>query len=368
MTEQIQRVPVDTLENFVKDVFIKLGVPQDDAQTCTEVLIASDLRGIESHGIGRLKYYYVRMKSGQHNPITNFEIVREGPTTAVVDGHHGMGMVIARRAMQLAIDKAREFGMGSVAVRNSTHFGIAGYYAQMAANQGMIGLTVTNARPAVPPTFGVQPMLGTNPIAFAAPSNDGFPFVLDGATSITQRGKIEAFAREGKPVLEGYVIDQQNQPLSNAEEILNQLTQGSAALLPLGGVGEEFGGHKGYGLCTLVEILSAALQGGAFLLGLTGIGENGQPAPFRVGHFFMAINIEAFCPLDEFKATTTRILHDLRQSRKAPGQVRIYTAGEKEYEMEQRVRATGIPIPPGLQKDLLFLKEELDLDQYDFPF
>lgn len=361
-------MPVEKLENFVRDVFIKLGVPQDDAQICAEVLIASDLRGIESHGIGRLKYYYVRMKSGQHNPITNFEVVCESPTTAVVDGHHGMGMVIARQAMQLAIDKAREFGMGSVAVRNSTHFGIAGYYAQMAADQGMIGLTVTNARPAVPPTFGVQPMLGTNPIAFAAPTNDDFHFVIDGATSITQRGKIEALAREGKPVPEGYVIDQQRKPLSDAEEILTQLTQGSASLLPLGGAGEEFGGHKGYGLCTMVEILSAALQGGAFLLGLTGIGGDGQPVRFRVGHFFMAMNIEAFCALDEFKAITTRILQDLRQSHRAPGEERIYTAGEKEYEKEKTIRAEGIPIPPGLQKDLVFLKEELNLDQYNFPF
>ena len=368
MPEKIHYLSIGTLKDFVKDVFLKNGVPEEDAKTCADVLIASDLKGIDSHGIGRLMYYHQRIKSGQHQPITQFEIIRESPTTAVVDGHHGMGMVIAKRAMQMAIDKAHAYGMGSVAVRNSTHFGIAGYYSQMAASQGMIGLTVTNARPATSPTFGIQPLLGTNPIAFAAPTNDDFPFLYDGATPITQRGKIEVLERAEKPVPAGWVVDQQNQPLTDAKEILNLLTRGDAAFLPLGGAGEEMGGHKGYGLSTMVEILSAALQSGSFLMGLTGIGENGEAIPFRVGHFFMAINIEAFCPLEDFKVTTTKILNDLRNSHKAPGQARIFTAGEKEYEKEKLIRAQGVPIIPNLQKDLLLIKNELGLSQYDFPF
>jgi L-2-hydroxycarboxylate dehydrogenase (NAD+) len=368
MAEKTVFMPVEMLENFIRDVLLALGVPANDAQTCTEVMIASNLRGIESHGIGRLRYYYERISSGQHQIITQFEVVRESPTTAVVDGQHGMGMVIAKRAMRMAIEKARVYGMGSIAVRNSTHFGIAGYYPLMAVKEGMIGLTVTNTRPAMAPTFGVQPLLGTNPIAFGAPTDEAFPFLFDGATPITQRGKIEVLAREEKAVPAGWIIDQHNQPITDANKIMAGLSKGTAALLPLGGEGEQLGGHKGYGLATMVEILSAALQTGSFLTGLTGIGADGKAQPFRVGHFFMAINIEAFTALEDFKSTTGQILRELRSSHKAPGQTRIYTAGEKEYENEKMVRAKGVPVVPNLQKDLNFLKKELGLDKVHFPF
>src|SRR5512137_2447896 len=193
--ENVFYIPVDTLSNFMRDVLLGVGVSPEDAAICTDVILASDLRGIESHGIGRLKYYYERIQAGQHQVKTNFEVVREGPTTAVVDGHHGMGMVIAKRAMQMAIDKAHAYGMGCVVVRDSTHFGIAGYYPLMAASQGCIGMTFTNARPSVSPTFGVQPMLGTNPIAFGCPTDEDCPFLFDAATSITQRGKLEVLDR-----------------------------------------------------------------------------------------------------------------------------------------------------------------------------
>jgi L-2-hydroxycarboxylate dehydrogenase (NAD+) len=230
------------------DVFRGLGVPENDARICADVLIASDLRGIESHGVGRLKYYYDRIKAGVQFTQTETEIVRETATTAVVDGHHGMGHVIAYRAMRLAMDKAGQYGLGAVAVRNSSHFGIAGYYPLMAVREGMMGLTVTNARPAIAPTFGAEPMLGTNPIAFAAPSDLPYPFCFDGATSITQRGKIEVAARAEKPVPEGWVIDALGSPLTDPEEILAGLGEAAAAaLLPLGGAGELFAGYKGSG-------------------------------------------------------------------------------------------------------------------------
>lgn len=361
-------LPVETLKAFIHDVLLAVGVPPADAQTCTNVIIASDLRGIESHGIGRLKYYYERIKSGQHKVITEVEVVCETPTTAVIDGHHGMGMVVGTKAMQTAIDKARQYGMGSAAVRNSTHFGIAGYYPLMAVSQGMIGLTVTNARPAVSPTFGVQPMMGTNPIAFGAPTDEPFPFLYDAATPITQRGKIEVLARAEKPIPTGWMIDEQSHFITDANTALAKVGKGQASFLPLGGVGETLGGHKGYGLATMVEILSASLQSGAFLYGLTGIGENGEPVPFRVGHFFMAIDVEHFLPLGQFKETTGRILRELRASAKDPACERIYTAGEKEYEYEQKVTKTGIPIVPNLQKEILYLQKELGLSQYSFPF
>jgi LDH2 family malate/lactate/ureidoglycolate dehydrogenase len=352
----------------MKDVLLAVGVPPDDAETCTDVIITSDIRGIESHGIGRLKYYYDRIKAGQHKVITEIEVVREGPTTAVVDGHNGMGMVVAKKSMEMAIEKARNYGVGVVAVRNSTHFGIAGYYPLMAIKAGMIGLTVTNARPSTTPTFGVQPMLGTNPIAFGAPTDEDCPFLFDGSTPITQRGKVEVKARQEKPMPEGWIVDQNNQPLTDPQEVLAKLTKGTAALLPLGGAGETLAGYKGYGLGTMVEILSASLQCGSFLYGLTGIGENGEPVPFHLGHFFLAMNIESFCPLEQFKQTTGQILRDLRNSTKAPGETRIWTAGEKEYENAKVTLTRGIPAIPNLQKEIKFLQKELGLWQYAFPF
>jgi L-2-hydroxycarboxylate dehydrogenase (NAD+) len=270
--------------------------------------------------------------------------------------------------MQMAIQKAKVYGMGSVAVRNSTHFGIDGYYPLMAIKAGMIGMSFTNARPSISPTFGVKPLLGTNPIAFGAPTDEECPFLFDAATSITQRGKIEVLAREEKPTPEGWVIDQSGQFVTDSEGILKGLTQDKNSLLPLGGAGELLGGHKGYGLATMVEILSASLQSGVFLSALTGIDPQGKPTNFKVGHFFMAINIESFVDLDEFKKTTGTILRELRQSKKAPGQDRIYTAGEKEFENEIRVQATGIPIIPNLQKDIKMIQNELGLTQYVFPF
>lgn len=366
MAEELLYLPIDQLRSFIRDVFQAVGVPDADADFCADVLIASDAKGIESHGIGRLRYYYERIKKGQHQVITKAEVVRETPTTAVIDGHHGMGMIVARKAMQMAIDKAHAYGMGSVAVRNSTHFGIAGYYSLMAANQGCIGMTFTNARPSVSPTFGVQAMLGTNPISFAAPTDEEYPFSYDGATPIIQRGKIEVAARAQKPVASGLVIDDQSQYIVDSAVALAALGQRKASFLPLGGAGEGTGGHKGYGLGTMVEILSASLQSGKFLLALTGVAPDGSPQPFYVGHFFMAINIESFTSLDDFKATTGQILRELRNSEKAPGQPRIYVAGEKEFENEKITRARGVPVNANLLQDLLFLKQELSLNQYDF--
>lgn len=366
MNDETIYVPVETLRRFTYEVFVGLGVPEDDARICTDVLLASDLRGIESHGVGRLKMYYDRIKQGILSPVTRMEIVREGPTTALVDGHHGMGHVIGYRSMELAIRKAREYGLGAVAVRNSSHFGIAGYYAMMAVREGMIGLAFTNARPSVAPTFGVEPMLGTNPIAFGAPTDEEFPFCFDGATSITQRGKIEVLARAEKPTPAGWVIDRQGNLATDTLAILRGIPKGEYAFLPLGGVGEEMGGHKGYGLATMIEILCAALQSGAFLKDLSGFDAEGNPRPHQLGHFFLALDIGHFVPLEEFKRTAGSILRALRASAKAPGAERIYTAGEKAYLREQRIRAQGVPINPRLRRNLRVMQEELGLTGYPF--
>ena len=197
----------DTIERFVNEVFIGYGVPPEDARICADVLLESDRRGIESHGVNRFKPIYLdRIKEGIQKPVTELEVLRQTLTTAVIDGHDGMGQVIGYRSMQMAIDKAKAYGMGMVAVRNSTHYGIAGYYASMAVKSGCIGITGTNARPSIAPTFGVENMLGTNPLTFGFPTDEDFPYILDCATSITQRGKIEYFARTGKDTPAGMVI------------------------------------------------------------------------------------------------------------------------------------------------------------------
>jgi len=362
-------VPFDVMEAFMVDVFKGVGVPEGDAKVCAEVLITSDKRGIDSHGVGRLKtIYYDRIKDGIQKPVTDFEIVREGPATAVIDGHDGMGHVISKRAMQMCIDKARKCGLGMAAVRNSTHYGIAGYYALMACDAGMIGMTGTNARPSVAPTFGVENMLGTNPLTFGLPTDEDFPFVIDCATSITQRGKIEVYAREGKELPKGWVIDERGSARTDTQQILKDLVKGTAALTPLGGIGEETAGYKGYGYCALVEILSAALQGGSYMKMLLGF-QDGRKVPYHLGHFFFAADISAFCPLDDFKKTAGDILRELRASKKAPGQSRIYTAGEKEHLAWLARKGKGVPLNKENRREILAMRDELGLaSKYSFPF
>ncbi len=367
-SEEVFWVDFNTLENFMIDVLKGVGVPEEDARICAEVLITADKRGIDSHGIGRLKsMYYDRIRAGIQSPLTRIEIIREGPTTAVIDGHNGMGQVIAQKSMALAIEKAQKMGMGMVAVRNSTHYGIAGYYLLMATEAGMIGITGTNARPAIAPTFGVENMLGTNPLAFGLPSDEEFPFILDCATSITQRGKIEVYDREGREIPSGWVIGEDGKPRTDTHQILQDLKKGKAALTPLGGIGEETAGYKGYGYATLVEILSAALQQGKYLKMLSGV-QDGQQVPINLGHFFIAINISSFIELELFKKITGDILRTLRSSKRAPGAERIYTAGEKEYLAWLERKERGVPLNQSLQQEIIILKEELGLRQYKFPF
>ena len=350
-------VPFPLLEAFVPDVLAAAGVPEPDAAVVADVLLESDRRGIDSHGIGRLKPIYIdRIRDGILSPATTIEVVRERKTTAVLDGHNGMGHVVSVKAMQMAIDKAREHGMGMVAVRNSTHYGIAGYYATMATRAGMIGLTGTNARPSIAPTFGVENMLGTNPLTVGIPTDEPFPFCLDCATSITQRGKIEHYARMGKSLPEGWVIDAQGRARTDTEQVLVDLTKGLAALAPLGGPGEDLGGYKGYGYATVVEILSAALQDGAYLKALNGFDEAGKKIPYPLGHFFIAISVEEFIDLERFQAIAGDILRQLRASAKAPGCERIYTPGEKEFLAWEHRKVHGCPVPPALQKDMATLR------------
>ncbi|MFX0058462.1 MAG: Ldh family oxidoreductase [Candidatus Hodarchaeota archaeon] len=367
MSDEIIYIEAQILENFMMDVFIGSGVPPDDAKIVAEVLITSDLRGIESHGIQRCKMYYDRIKQGIYEAKTKIDIIKDGSTTALWDGNCGMGHVIGYKAMKTAIEKAKKFGLGAVAVRNSTHFGIAGYYSLMAIKEGMIGLAVTNARPSIPPTFGVEPILGTNPLTIGAPSDEDFPFLIDCATSIIQRGKVEVYSRINKALPENTVINDKGENITDPNKILEAMLERKAALLPLGGKGEDTAGYKGYGYATVVELLSAALQDGIFLRDTLGIKENGQKR-LKVGHFFLAINIDSFIGLDSFKKTAGNIMRGLRSAKKDPSAEKIYTAGEKEYLAEKERKEIGIPLNKSLQHDIKLMKEELNLKNYNFPF
>ncbi|KRM98817.1 Ldh family oxidoreductase [Loigolactobacillus rennini] len=363
MVQDIKYETFDNLQKFMTLGFKAVGVPEADAKTCARVLIESDKRGIDSHGVGRFKPIYIdRIEIGIQNVVTHPKIVRETKTTAVMDGGNGMGHVIGTQAMQLAIDKAKAYGMGMVAVRNSTHYGIAGYYGLMAAKNDMIGMTGTNARPSIAPTFGVENMLGTNPLTIGFPTDEDFPFMIDAATSITQRGKIEHYARMHKTMPYGWVIDANGDAVTDPDIALKGLVDGTCALAPLGGIGEELAGYKGYDYATVVEILSAALQGGSFLHQLSGFDAAGKRQPYHLGHFFIAIDINAFTDPAAFKKTAGEILRTLRASKKAKGEERIYTGGEKEYLAYLKRSKEGVPLNPAVRQSLTDVRDKYQID------
>ena len=361
--------PWALITDFVTDAFVGYGIPREDAEICTDILLESDKRGIESHGCNRFKPIYLdRIKAGIQNPTTNFEIIKETETTAVVDGHDGMGQVIGYKAMQMAIDKAKKYGMGMVAVRNSCHYGIAGYYATQATEQGCIGLTGTNARPSVAPTFGVEGMFGTNPLTVGIPTDEKFDFIIDCATSITQNGKIEYYERIGEDVHPGTVIGLDGNEITGDSGVaLKKIRNGEAALTTLGGIGEALGGYKGYGYAMIIELLSAILQDGWYGKALDGKDEDGSIRPYHLGHFFIAIDTNHFLGEELVRSKAGEILRSIRASKKMPDADRIYTAGEKEYDIWQSRKDSGVPINESVQKEICDVRDELGLS-YTFPW
>lgn len=358
-----------TITEFVIDAFEGYGIPREDAKICADILLESDKRGIESHGVNRFKPIYLdRIKDGIQSPVTNLEIVKETPTTAVIDGHNGMGQVIGYKSMEMAIKKAKEYGMGMVAVRNSCHYGIAGYYASMACKAGCIGITGTNARPSVAPTFGVEGMFGTNPLTIGIPTDEDFDFIIDCASSITQNGKIEYYARIDKDVPKGTVITQSGEAFEgDAKTALDMIRNGSASLTTLGGIGEALGGYKGFGYAMAVELLSAVLQDGSYGKALDGKDENGNKSPYHLGHFFIAIDTEHFVGEATTRKKAGDILRAVRNSKKMPDAERIYTAGEKEH-LVRLERDYGVPINKSVQQEIIAVRNELGLTKYKFPW
>ena len=351
----------EELQAFVARIYERLGVPNRDAQTAAKIAVAADLRGVDSHGVVMLPRKVDYMRRGLIEPNPKIQVDRETPATALLDGGNGLGEVVSRRAMELCIEKAKTAGAGFVAVHDSNHYGIAAYYAMMALEHDMIGISMTNSTPIVVPTFGREAVIGTNPISVAAPAGKELPYVLDMATSIVPSGKMTVYKNLGKDIPEGWAVDRENQAMTNPAEVTKMLySRTGGGLLPLGGEGEEFGGHKGYGLALVVDILSGVLSGSAF-------GPNvypqkdGKPAPGNVGHFFGALSVDSFLPRAMFEQRMDDIIHDLKTSPKAPGQNRIYIHGEKQFEIEDERRRNGIPLSEPVLDPLRKLADDLQV-------
>lgn len=328
--------PVEALKDYVIRFFKALDVPEIDARIAADVLVTADLRGVNSHGVIRLHSYYGdRLQKGQVDPNSPIKTLKESPATLALDGGNGLGQVVAYRAMSRCIEMADEAGIAVTTVRNSNHFGIAGYYAMMALPQDMIGISLTNSRPLVTPTFGLRPAIGTNPIAVAVPAGQERPYVLDMATSIVPLGRVSVYEKAGEKVPRGWGINAKGELTEDPAEITH-----GGALLPLGGPA-DLRGYKGYGLSLLVDLLSGVLAGAAFGAGV------GKPSDNRsadVGHFFAAIKIENFRPVDFFKKDMDDYIQTLKATPMLPGQDRIYIHGEKEFELVDKYLKEGVPL------------------------
>ena len=358
-------VDADGLEKFVVDLFRTQGLSERNARDASAVLIKADVLGIESHGVPRLRNYITRLQNGQVESNPEVVVVREMPSTALVDGANGLGMVVGQRAMEIAIKKAEVTGAGFVSVRNSSHYGIAGFYARMALEHDMIGFSMTNvgAGGDTPPTGGKTGLFGTNPIAVAAPSKTPPPFVMDFATTVVAFGKLQIAMRRNHDIPLGWVVDGDG----NLATDPNARGEGGY-ILPIGGF-RETGGHKGYGLMLLVDILTGVLSGAAIGATAAKLSKEGAEservrragAAANTGHFFGALRIDGFRPAEEFKEEMDEMFRVIRSSEKLPGWDRILVHGEPEWEAEIDRRANGIPLDAPTYASLEQLSSDLNV-------
>lgn len=334
---QYHRIPYIETRNFCIKVFQGYGFSEVESTQIADVLLDADLCGIESHGIQRLIRYHKEVTEGMVKMENKPQIIRETPLSATIEGNDVMGQPLSVQAMQLAIDKAKQHGVGMVAVRNSNHYGVAGYYTRMAAEAGLIGICMTNTEAIMVPTFGREAMLGTNPIAFSMPA-DPIPFTFDAATTVVPRGKLEVYAKRDGVIKDGWALDEAGHPSTDASRVLgNIIHKTGGGILPLGGAGEETSGYKGYGFGMLCEICTGILSGG-----LTSNHVNRTPGRTNICHFFMAVDYSMFGEKKDLEAGLSKYLEELRQSPKAEGADRIYTHGEKEFENRKKVINEGI--------------------------
>jgi len=348
--------PFKDLERYCNDAFQKFGFSLEDSKIITDVLLTSDLFGIESHGFQRLVRYYKAIQNGRTKMGAELEVVHETPLTAVLDGHEGMGQTIGYRAMQMAIDKAKKHGIGIVTVRESNHFGIAGYYAKMASDQGLIGLASTNAEAIMVPTFGGLAMIGSNPIACAVPA-DPVDFLFDASTCVVTAGKLEIYNKLNEPIPEGWAIGPDGKDNTDAPYVLGNIhAKRGGGLLPLGGATEKYGSHKGYGYGMIAEIFTSILS-----MGLT---SNYCMVGSKAGvcHGFVAIDPACFGDADAIKKHFSTYLDEIRNSPKAEGHDRIYIHGEKEMEAYKDRMENGIPVNENTLIEALDVCEYLGMD------
>src|SRR6478609_4660535 len=351
--------PVQQLKNLSLEIFKKIGCPTEEAEKATEVLLSADLRGIDSHGLARLSGYVRLWEAQRINSTPNVRIVHESPSTAVVDGDQGLGLVVAPKAMEIAIQRARDCGTGWVAVKNSNHFGIAGHHAMMALEHDMIGIAMTNASPLVAPTFSVERLLGTNPICVAIPADKQPAFVADFATTTAANGKLEILQRKNKEAPEGWIQKKNGDASTNPHELKD-----GGALIPLGS-DFEHGSHKGYGLGSIVDIFSAVLSGanyGPWVPPFVSfLSPPADPVGEGIGHFFGAMRIDAFRPTHEFKKHMDKWIRRFRSAKTVEEQPRVIIPGDPEREMENLRMKNGIPLLKPVIEDLKQLGTKLGI-------
>ncbi|MDR3114605.1 MAG: Ldh family oxidoreductase, partial [Treponema sp.] len=329
------------LERLCALIFQALGIPPEEAADCATILVAADARGIASHGVARIKRYADGIKAGLIKGGVTPRVLKETPLSLVLDGAGAMGLSVSKRSMERVIAKAREQGMAFCSIRNSNHFGIAGFYAEMAAREDMIGIAMTNTAALGVPTFARKAMFGTNPIAFAAPGLEGMRFSLDMATTTVPRGKIEVYQREGKELPPGWAVGSDGLSAQDPRSLLEaMLRRQGGGLLPLGGAGETHGGYKGYGLAVLVDILCALTSGGDFGDAV----RDSEITSARVCHCFMAIRLDILRPPEDFKRDMSRMLKALGSLEPAEGASRVYYPGLKEQEAEAWSNKHGVPL------------------------
>lgn len=346
----------ETLKQFCLDSFTKFGFSESEADIICDVLLTSDLYGIESHGMQRMTRYHKCIEKGMIHVDAVPEIVFETPISAVIDGHDGMGQLIGHTAMELAIQKAKVNGVGIVTARNSNHYGIAGYYAQMASKEGLMGLSCTNSEAIMVPTFGRKAMLGSNPIACAFPA-DPYDFLFDASTTVVTRGKLEMYNKSEQPLPENWALDKNGYPSTSAPDVLaNIVAKAGGGIMPLGGSTEKLGSHKGYGYGMLCEIFSSILSVGATSNYCM---TNGRG---NICHGFMAINPAFFGDQQAIRDHFSTYLRELRESPKADGQERIYTHGEKEIAAIEDRLTNGIPVNDNTMTELLDMCQYLDMN------
>lgn len=348
-------VTAEQLKRLCHEIFYHLGLSEQDSTTVTDVMVMADLMGIDSHGIRRLSMIDQHIQRGYIDVKAHPNILFETPVSALVDGSRSAGQVVSVFAMQQAIDKATKTGVGLVTVRNSNHYGIAGYYSRMASDQGLIGVSMTNSLAAVVPTLGSEPMLGTNPIAFSIPSENG-GFHLDMATSVVSVGKIELHQQAQQPIPWGWGLNKDGENETDPLKVLKAIFDGQSGLHPLGGYGEVHGGHKGYGLSMVVEILSAICSSGRTSNHIEEQGVSG------VSHFFMAIDPKIFGNPKVIQDNLDRYLNEIRNSSKAKLHDRIYIHGEKEMEAYSCRTAEGILISEKTMKEINELCQRMNIN------